>query len=434
MSNELSLSELTRIVGELERLANFTVQPDCPIRLVANATGYHLLYEHDYFLAEVLSGSNPYAWREVTMSEGVAEEKTDGLSGTATANPLYELNGFAGAVGMVVRAFRGIYGVTQGQEWLFEVGGATVAGDDCGPGCGWVAGLRDESCLQITRLSSLGLCDGDAPDLDETMEWDTDDWTIGSNVTFGGSTYTIHFDRDPENGSPRLYLTGTGSGGETIYATLDCCGDGYAIFSFGGATLCPGTIPCPETAPVLNVARYKVEWVLCPNPNYFGAGWYCVDGACVYYDEDPSSCVTITAGPYENEDACTSGCVDEEEPDPFPCQGIDFASAGVTALWSNKTGAATCLNDEATTTLEGLDLFGITATDPCPNLPGFGVMINVECDGVDTYSITANVGYTITFTRVSFSASPFVMVWNVSFAAGELDTGSGTARLTVTSP
>lgn len=191
MSNELSLSELTRIVGELERLANLTVQPDCPIRLVANATGYHLLYEHDYFLAEVLSGSNPYAWREVTMSEGVAEEKTDGLSGTATANPLYELNGTWNVeAGTIVRAFRGIYGVTQGQEWLFDVGSAVAGeGSDCGPGCGWVAGLRKDNCVQITTVERLGMCANDAPDVDSQLCWEEAEsgWTENGCLVASGN-------------------------------------------------------------------------------------------------------------------------------------------------------------------------------------------------------------------------------------------------------
>lgn len=92
---------------------------------------------------------------------------------------------------------------------------------------------------------------------------------------FGNYCYEFRFDRDPENGTPRLYLEpatctgdGLGEGAARIYGTLDCCGEDYAIFSFGGEVLCPGTMPCPSTSPSKNVARYRVEWDLC-------AKWYC---------------------------------------------------------------------------------------------------------------------------------------------------------------
>lgn len=125
------------------------------------------------------------------------------------------------------------------------------------------------------------------------------------------------FDRDPENGSPRLYLEpaacgdldGIDEGEERIYGTLDCCGSDYAIFSFGGNTLCPGTEPCPQTPPSENVAKYKVEWTLC-------AKWYCAsdsaEGDCLptYLTENEvcSEDFYVCSGPYDTYEDAEAEC------------------------------------------------------------------------------------------------------------------------------
>lgn len=121
-------------------------------------------------------------------------------------------------------------------------------------------------------------------------------------VTFGGYCYDWVFDRDPENGSPRLRLepatctdTGIptfGPGPAVVYATLDCCGEDYAIFSFGGEVLCPGTPPCPLTPPSQNVARYKIAWTPC-------AKWWCAYDA----DDETETCIPL----YLTEDDICSG-------------------------------------------------------------------------------------------------------------------------------
>lgn len=85
-------------------------------------------------------------------------------------------------------------------------------------------------------------------------------------ITIAGADYNVVFGTDPTNGAPRLYLID--SSDAVTYGTLDCCGEDYAIFAFGGATLCPGDRDCPPTPPSRNVFRLKVAWAEC-------SAWYC---------------------------------------------------------------------------------------------------------------------------------------------------------------
>lgn len=312
----------------------------------------------------------------------------------------------------------------------------SATASDC-IGCGWVAGLISTDCLQLTRLSELGACDLADPAVDETLSYSAGDWISATSIEVGGNLYNVTFDLNSD-GTPRLAFTeASGTAPATYYLTLDCCGNDYAIFAAGGTVLCPGTRDCPPTAPHLNIARFKVEWSRCSNPDYHGDGWYCVlyDGditpVCVHLTYDPGTdgCLTIQAGPWTTEAECTDSC-GVGEADPFPCQSINFSTATYSITISNQTGDAVCATTAGTTsTPGGVDILNVVP-GTCEGL----ISMDLSCSG-GFYTWGGDVdGVNTIATRVSFNASPFVAIWDFTFADGVIATpggGGGTLRLTL---
>lgn len=111
---------------------------------------------------------------------------------------------------------------------------------------------------------------------------------------------------------------------------------------------------------------------------------------------------------------------------PAPCQGIDFTSGTLTGVWSNKTGGLTCLTTPATMHGSGTaDLILGESSESCEGSSVF----TVSCVG-GQYVLTFSAG--VSAVCVAFSASPFVIVWDIIAAAGTIAPTAGTARLTIT--
>lgn len=66
-------------------------------------------------------------------------------------------------------------------------GGANVAGTDCGPGCGWVAGLTEDDCLRLTLIEATGRCADDAENIDDYLTYEGGVWVLDTAAEGGGS-------------------------------------------------------------------------------------------------------------------------------------------------------------------------------------------------------------------------------------------------------
>lgn len=408
------------------------------------------------------SATGYYSWTEQAYDGDARYTRVAGRTGTTTANPAVALDGKV-IQGFPTEAFirRAGFDSTVGIVWEIVSAGAAVAdATDCAPGCGWVAGLTSRDCLQGTILSATGRCETDtdttwAPLFSHSAG---DKWVAADPLAISAVEYTVTFlrDQDPNGGDPQLYLEPVvGSGGTRYWATLDCCGEDYAAFAIGN--VCSGPSDCPRTSPSLNVTRIKVEYVACPNPDYYGPGWYCVstDG-CVtstpmYLDEDPGICeegddgyFQICAGPFGSEASATEVCDLPETPDPVdppPCidPALDFGNAVATV--SNQTGTGTYFSGEGARTNASVAASQIwTWNDGVPFGGGwthtFGVTL--ACSGgvyVETVSLSFegfSVGGSPTATLVYYSASPFVMVLDVEWTSTTGYATGGTLRVTIT--
>ena len=245
--------------------------------------------------------------------------------------------------------------------YLFVVSNVSTS-PDCGPGCGWVAGLIGTSCpetigdcLRVTILSADGHCGCLDTGQTFTLSYSGGIWTTTDTFSGCDSTFTIEFDPNGCSG-PCLTLTGSGSGGTTYELTLDCCGDNYAIFSGPGVVSADNICSDPPvtTGPSDNVFRIKVEWVLCSNPDWDGAGYYCVGdpdctdpGAtfeCRYFATDPGPCFEICSGPHATLDDCETACSLPPPPPPPPPVTVACCPDPIPGrLWVTITGCG-CLN------------------------------------------------------------------------------------------
>jgi hypothetical protein len=162
--------------------------------------------------------------------------------------------------------------------------------ENCAPGCGWVAGLITDDCLSGSIVSAGGRCETDTDTAwSSEFAWNGTDevWDAADPLEISGVEYDAHFlrDHDPDGddpsvgGDPQLYLTRTDASGTTkFWATLDCCGEDYAIFAIAGG-VCTGDTTCGESSPRSNIVRIRVDYQQCASAGesgWNGAGWYCV--------------------------------------------------------------------------------------------------------------------------------------------------------------
>lgn len=327
-----------------------------------------------------------------------------------------------------------------GRRYNCTPGGASEAGgvqrpwysfDSSGAGnssanCCTLIGLTSTDCLRLTRVSATGTCACDDAEVDLLLQYDAGEWTTDETVEVCGVNYKPIFDFDG-NGNERLGFETTtgGSGGETTYYLHRgcCCGTDCIEFIGGGEIFCTGDPVCPPNPPSENVVTYRIEYEICPNPDYLGEGWYCLDGevVCVYYDEDPGLCAEILAGPFDEQTECDDVC-GGDPPDPLPCQGVSFF--GATATYTNKTGDCTCLPDAPAYSFQGTDTITFT-TASCPG----NVQLVLACNG-GVYELTTGTGG-ITITLVSASASPLILVYDITGYGANCGGSGGSARFTI---
>lgn len=346
-----------------------------------------------------------------------AEEYTLSYDGD-NAVTVYNVTTTAVTDGATVHMLREPIG---GQLVVLE-SGATASATCC-----TLSGLTADDCLRLTRLSASGACDCADPAVNLLLAYDLaeDAFTTADRVTVCGVEYQPLFDFGAD-GQERFGLRTTtgGSGGETTYyaSRSCCCGDDCLTFALGGL-LCTGTRDCPATPPSQNVLRFSVAWEACPNPLYYGPGWYLVDGNCVQYTSDPGTCVEITSGPFESEADCG-----DATPDPMPCLGLTFSagSGDGTLVISNGTGDCTCADGTVPGNTGGVDT-KVWATTTCPG----NQTITLSCSG-GNYALAVSGGATATL--VSANPDPFVLVYDVTGATCGGAGPTGTYRVTITHP
>lgn len=107
------------------------------------------------------------------------------------------------------------------------------------------------------------------------------------------------------------------------------------------------------------------------------------------------------------------------------CQFLNFLATPPTATFSNKTGDCTCLPNSPSVTGDGVDAATIT-TATCPG----NVQLNLTCVGGE-YNLA---GTGLTMTLVSFTASPFVLVYDITGYGANCGGSGGGARITITYP
>lgn len=160
-------------------------------------TGSHYAIKHDAprkFLAKITdreqdpsSGVYYYSWVWVEkFSDNSYEEVTEGPLGDADNIPLFELNDAYLSVGTIVEA----NWTEDNFVWCaYGGGGGGATASDCGPGCGWVAGLRTDQCVRLSLLEASGLCTNDAPDVNELLCYEdaVSAWTEDGCLTDDGS-------------------------------------------------------------------------------------------------------------------------------------------------------------------------------------------------------------------------------------------------------
>ena len=315
--------------------------------------------------------------------------------------------------------------------WIFLPDASAGAGVACGE---LNSGLDTDECLHLYVHAVSGKCSTIDTDQELWLEHDgADSWDATS--TLGGPQFDhTGSGTDPAdvvfgftNGVPYLTIDG-------VYGTPQGCHDGGLLFAFGGATLCAGG----TDTDCANYFVVQVKCGCCPIADWDGAGWYCVvgsgedcgtdDNTCVYLKlSDASACDTdiqICDGPHATEEDCTAACNPTA-----PCQSINFASGTLTVTYSNQTDCATCIDNTPTISNKGSDTFDIDNGINCEA----GVTFRLACSGGQyTWTqLSGNPG--VTFALVSFTASPFVAVWDFTFPDGVLGTSpcEGTARVTV---
>ncbi len=148
------------------------------IGVVATGSHYALKRENDKtFLASITarerdssSGVYYYSWKWAQKFPDNSTEIVEGAPlGDPDNLPLFELNDGYIPIGTVVEA----HWTEDNFVWCAYGGGGVSAAGGCGPGCGWVAGLRTDQCVRLTLVEALGLCSNDAPYMDDLLCYET---------------------------------------------------------------------------------------------------------------------------------------------------------------------------------------------------------------------------------------------------------------------
>lgn len=140
--------------------ANVGTQVENDKKILVRITDYQEDSEGNYF----------FSWESIEkLEDNSTRAITGGPFGTEDLHPLVEINNHFIPSGKVVEA-----NWTLDNFLWCQYGGAssTTPNGDCGPGCGWVAGLRHTHCLHLTRVDVSGLCANDAPDVDKILCYD----------------------------------------------------------------------------------------------------------------------------------------------------------------------------------------------------------------------------------------------------------------------
>lgn len=274
-----------------------------------------------------------------------------------------------------------------GQWYAINPAGTTTSPPPVPPsgiatGPGWVAGLSNEDCLQLTVLGSSGKCS--TIDITQTLILRSDDgetWESATNFQYSGGFGIVEFTRPVGQSMPNLVIGGY----DLIYdgaGILD--GEHYIDFA-GGTSLCSDV---PGSGSGTGGPREAC-----------GGNTFIVRLMCFAY------------------------C------DAAPC--VDDDGLGTTALrsaWSDETVGATCLPDTRDSNSVGYPGPWSWSTISCEGNIGY----SLECVD-DLWVLTLPVGFTSTV--VSYESDPaFELVYNVSIPANALGTGtpSATATLTIT--
>jgi hypothetical protein len=215
----------------------------------------------DWFLAEVtvVTAGSPvtYSFFELALQgDKTVSEKLGGRVGT-TANPAVAAAGGPFVVGDVIKVR---LGKNAGGLYYEAIPADSSAASEPGTGsassgCGWVAGLRETDCLTLTVLSARGRCSGIDTGQELYLFWDTDAFVSGDDAV---DVPEDDFEHDGgigpaefwvEDGRARMTIDG-------VEGVMETCDPSYAVFAFGGPTLCDGedAEACGD-----NTFRVKVE-------------------------------------------------------------------------------------------------------------------------------------------------------------------------------
>lgn len=272
-------------------------------------------------------------------------------------------------------------------------------------GCGWVAGLRPDDCLELTVIDALGRCSGIDGLQSLILAWNVTVWesgvstpgTSGTDIAddyfyYINGSATVRFSVD-SYGVPHLqigneYLTWDKCG------TVDETGEPVIDFSGGSITQC-GTAAEAECS--ANYFTVRIKCVVCPTL------WYCVatSGTCegvgtgnvieileltIY--EAQVLAAYICHGPFSTEAEAISACSD-----PLPCP--ELSGTGFT-LTLNVSSTLSCLNGFSKALTWTGTLWGDgNSPSPCSTDVGFALV----CSG-DNYEATYN-GCPLTFSYAS---------------------------------
>src|SRR5436190_19293095 len=129
-----STDNFNRLIGEVQRLSNVSVAP--PLQLINTVGGAVLLLPNQWFFAGIgATSGTAYTFTELQPDgNGNFNVKENGLQGTGSNNPAYEINAATVTSGTVVKMFKGLT-----SEYLFEHPqgtGGTASGTTYSGGCG----------------------------------------------------------------------------------------------------------------------------------------------------------------------------------------------------------------------------------------------------------------------------------------------------------
>lgn len=351
-----------------------------------------------------------YGWKQVVPAADCYCDLDDPISyqeGTTDQNPAVELNNIQVAIGTKVSLRQ--FGIVDGELiWCFNapVGSEGREGDDItGGGQCTLARIRSTDCVTISDSMGDAILTGGGPWTGTSARGD---WEFGYDPAVG-ITYL-------ELDGIRLMNCGNGcfTGSEfTGHLELDEADE----FCHGHAfTACVSCRCCPFEG-----------WDGVPNK------WYCleVDAECTAvlivgdgttHDEcfDPDGEPWVYCdGPFDSEAEALVSC---PVIPTAPCQGLDFTAAIATI--SDETGDCTCLPPTLVSHVSVGSDNSSWGTITCPG----NVNWALTCSGGFYQLLVGGNAATL----VSFTASPFNLVYDVTTLGANCGGGGGTARVTIT--